>query len=302
MTIAPLISPFFDPATNTITYLVTDPQTRQAAVIDPVLDLDMAAGVVSTESADQLLAFAESQGARIVLALETHAHADHLTAAAYVKAETGAAVGIGEHIGKVQAIFAPVLGLTDLRPDGADFDHLFEDGAHIALGALDIEVLHVPGHTPADVAYKIGDAVFTGDTVFMPDFGAARCDFPGGDARQLYRSIRRLLALPETTRLFCGHDYKSATRGEYRWESTVAAQRAHNLHVHDGVDEDSFVAQRQTRDAALPAPRLLLPSIQVNIRAGKLPAQALAGVRHLRLPLRVAEQDGWPDAACAPAG
>jgi glyoxylase-like metal-dependent hydrolase (beta-lactamase superfamily II) len=269
----PLISAFFDPATNTITYLVTDPQTRQAAVIDPVLDLDTATGTTSTTSADRLLAFAKTQGAHIVLSLETHAHADHLTAAAYIKAKTGAAVGIGAHIRKVQEIFAPIFGLTDLPPDGADFDLLFEDGAHLALGALDIEVLYAPGHTPADATYKIGDAVFTGDTIFMPDFGTARCDFPGGDARQLYRSIRRLLALPGETRLFCGHDYKTAMRDENYWESTVAAQRAHNIHVRDGVDENSFVAQRMARDSTLPAPRLLLPSLQVNIRAGNLPAQ-----------------------------
>jgi glyoxylase-like metal-dependent hydrolase (beta-lactamase superfamily II) len=273
MSITPFISSFFDPATNTVTYLVTDLQTRQAAVIDPVLDFEPATGIASTGSADQLLAFAASQGARIVLSLETHVHADHLTASAYIKAKTGAAVGIGENVRKVQAIFDPVFGLTDQLPDGADFDHLFEDGAHIALGALDIEVLHVPGHTPADVAYKIGDAVFTGDTIFMPDFGSARCDFPGGDARQLYHSVRRLLALPDETRLFCGHDYKTTIRNENRWETTVGEQRAQNIHVRDCVDEDSFVTLRMARDATLPPPRLLQSSIQVNICAGKVPAQ-----------------------------
>jgi glyoxylase-like metal-dependent hydrolase (beta-lactamase superfamily II) len=219
--------------------------------------------------------------------LETHAHADHLTAAPYIKARTGAPIGIGEHIGDVQRIFGPVFNAQDLRPAGGDFDRLFRDGERFPLGGLEIAVLHVPGHTPADIAYRIGDAVFVGDTLFMPDYGTARADFPGGDARQLYRSIRRLLALPPDTRLFLCHDYKAPGRDHYAWETTVAEQRARNVHVKDGVTEEAFVAMRTARDATLAPPLLLLPSIQVNIRAGRFPDPDANGVRYLRIPVKI---------------
>jgi glyoxylase-like metal-dependent hydrolase (beta-lactamase superfamily II) len=219
--------------------------------------------------------------------LETHAHADHLSGAPYLKLKTGAKVGIGEHIRDVQKIFRPVFNATDVKGDGSEFDRLFADGERFPLGNFQVEVLHLPGHTPADVAYRIGDAVFVGDTLFMPDFGSARADFPGGDARKLYRSIRKLLALPPETRLFMCHDYKAPGRDDYAWETTVAEQRAHNVHVHDGVSEDEFVAMREARDAKLEAPLLLMPSIQVNMRAGKLPPADENGVRYLRIPVKL---------------
>lgn len=287
MTASPIVEAFFDEATNTVTYLVADPATSDAAVIDPVLDFDMASGEVDTRSADQLLAKATRNGWRIAIVLETHAHADHLSAAPYIKAKTGAAVGIGEHIRDVQKIFRPVFALDDLRTDGSDFDRLFVDGERFALGTLEIEVMHTPGHTPADVSYRIGDAVFVGDTLFMPDYGTARADFPGGDARQAYRSIRRLLALPASTRLFLCHDYKAPGRDAYQWETTVGEQRNANVHVRDGITEDAFVAMRQARDATLAVPKLLLPSIQVNVRAGRLPEAEANGVRYLRIPVKI---------------
>ncbi|TAK09133.1 MAG: MBL fold metallo-hydrolase, partial [Rhizorhabdus sp.] len=231
----PDIEAFFDEATNTISYLVGDPDLRIAAVIDPVLDFDPASGEVDTRSADRILAHATDRGWRIAMVLETHAHADHLSAAPYIKANSGAWIGIGEHIRDVQKIFRPVFGLDDLKIDGSDFDRLLVDGERIALGGLEVEVIHTPGHTPADVTYRIGDAAFVGDTLFMPDYGTARADFPGGDARLLYRSIRRLLDLPEPTRLFLCHDYKAPGRDDYRWETTVAEERRDNVHVHDGV-------------------------------------------------------------------
>ncbi|OYW46075.1 MAG: MBL fold metallo-hydrolase [Sphingomonadales bacterium 32-68-7] len=282
----PEIHAFFDEPTFTVSYLVADPVTRTAAVIDPVLDFDLAAGTADTRSAAAILARAEEFGLRIEWVLETHAHADHLSAAPWLKARTGAKVGIGEHIREVQDIFRPVFAADDVVPGGGDFDHLFTDREVFALGELAIEVLHVPGHTPADVAYRIGDAVFVGDTLFMPDYGTARADFPGGDARQLYRSIRRLLALPPQTRLFMCHDYQAPGRDTYAWESTVAEQRARSVHVHDGVSEDAFAAMREARDADLAVPRLLLPSIQVNIRAGRFPPAEANGVRYLRIPVK----------------
>jgi glyoxylase-like metal-dependent hydrolase (beta-lactamase superfamily II) len=220
--------------------------------------------------------------------LETHAHADHLSGAPYIKLKTGAKAGIGEHIRDVQRIFRPVFNATDLKGDGSEFDHLFKDGEKFRLGSLEFEVMHVPGHTPAGVAYKVGDTVFVGDTLFMPDYGSARADFPGGSAHALYRSIKRLLALPPATRLFMCHDYKSPGRDYYAWETTVAEERAHNVHVKDGVSEDEFVALREARDAKLEAPLLLMPSIQVNIRAGKLPPAEANGVRYLKIPVKLA--------------
>lgn len=287
MTDAPEISAFFDEPTNTVTYLVADPATGVAAVIDPVLDYDHRSGTVDTRSITTVLQTASDRGYRIEWSLETHAHADHLSASPLVKAKTGAKIGIGEHIREVQRIFRPVFNATDLRADGSDFDHLFADGERFAFGSLVMEVLFVPGHTPADVAYKIGDAVFVGDTLFMPDYGTARADFPGGDARQLFRSIRKLLSLPPETRLFMCHDYKAPGRDSYKWETTVAEERAKNVHVHDGVTEDAFVAMRENRDRGLAAPALLLPSIQVNMRAGKFPPAEANGVRYLAVPVKL---------------
>lgn len=283
----PIIRAFFDEPTSTVSYLVADPTTKAAAVIDPVLDYDPNAGAVDTRSVKAILREAEEAGYRILWVLETHAHADHLSAAPYIKAKTGARVGIGEHIRDVQQVFRAVFDAVDIAADGSDFDHLFRDGEHFEVGALDVEVLHTPGHTAADVSYKIGDAIFVGDTMFMPDYGTARADFPGGDAQRLYQSIRRLLAYPPETRLFTCHDYKAPGRDVYVWESTVAEQRTNNVHVKDGISENEFTAMRSKRDATLAPPRLLLPAIQVNIRAGKFPPRQSNGVRYLQIPLKM---------------
>jgi glyoxylase-like metal-dependent hydrolase (beta-lactamase superfamily II) len=283
---APVIRPFFDEPTNTVSYLVWDPATKDGAVIDPVLDWDNKSGTADTAFADRILAAAAEEGVRIAWVLETHAHADHLTAAPYIKAKTGAPIGIGEHIKDVQRIFRPVFDARDLKPEGGDFDRLFREGERFPLGTLEVEVMHLPGHTPADIAYRIGQDVFVGDTIFMHDYGTARADFPGGDARQLYRSIRRLLALPPETRLWMCHDYKAPGRDSYAWQSTVAEQRAHNPHVKDGVTEEEFVTFRKQRDEKLAAPTLLLPSIQVNIRAGRFPEGEENGARYLRIPVK----------------
>jgi glyoxylase-like metal-dependent hydrolase (beta-lactamase superfamily II) len=283
---APAIRAFFDEPTNTVSYLVWDPATLEGAVIDPVLDWDNRSGTADTAFADRLLAAAAEAGVKIRWVLETHAHADHLTAAPYLKARTGAPIGIGEHIKDVQRIFRPVFDARDLKPEGGDFDHLFKDGERFSIGSLEVEVMHLPGHTPADVAFRIGSDVFVGDTIFMHDYGTARADFPGGDARQLFRSIRRLLSLPPETRLWMCHDYKAPGRDAYAWQSTVADQRAHNPHVKDGMTEEGFVAFRTQRDATLAAPTLLLPSIQVNIRAGRFPEAEENGVRYLRIPVK----------------
>ena len=287
MTGIPTIEAFFDEHTNTISYLVADPATRRAAIVDPVLDYDHASGKASTKSADVILDEAEALGLTIDWVLETHAHADHLSGAPYIKLKTGAKVAIGEHIKDVQKIFRPVFNAADVSGDGREFDHLFKDGERFELGNIEAAVLHVPGHTPADIAYRIGDAVFVGDTLFMPDFGSARADFPGGDARTLYRSIRRLLSLPPETRLFMCHDYKAPGRDRYAWETTVGEECTNNVHVKDGVSEEEFVAMRQARDATLAAPKLLMPSIQVNMRAGKLPPADENGVRYLKIPVRL---------------
>ena len=287
MHVDPVIEAFFDEATNTVSYLVFDPDTREAAIIDPVLDYDAASGEVDTASADRMLAAVKARGLRVTLVLETHAHADHLSAAPYIKAKTGAAIGIGEHIRDVQKIFRPVFAADDLKTVGSDFDRLFADGERFRIGSLEVEVIHTPGHTPADISYRIGDALFVGDTLFMPDYGTARADFPGGDARQLYRSIRKLLELPRETRIFLCHDYKAPGREDYAWETTVGAQRDASVHVHDGVSEDDFVAMREARDATLAVPKLLLPSIQVNIRAGRFPAAEANGVLYLKIPVQL---------------
>lgn len=287
MAAKPIIQAFFDEPTNTVSYLVADPATRKAAAIDPVLDYDHNAGEVDTRSVEAMLKAAADAGYTMEWTLETHAHADHLSGSPYIKAKTGAKIGIGEHIKDVQRIFRPVFNATDIKPEGGDFDHLFKDGEHFRIGELDVEVLYTPGHTPADISYKIGDAVFVGDTMFMPDYGTARADFPGGDARQLYRSIHKLLALPPETRLFMCHDYKAPGRDTYAWETTVREQRERNVHVKEGVTEDEFVAMRTARDAKLSAPRLLLPSIQVNIRAGRFPPAEDNGVRYLTIPVKL---------------
>jgi glyoxylase-like metal-dependent hydrolase (beta-lactamase superfamily II) len=282
------IQAFFDEPTFTVSYLVADPASRRAVVIDPVLAFDQPSGRISTAGADAILAAAAAEGVTVERILETHAHADHLSAAGYLKAKTGARIGIGSNIGAVQAIFRPRFGIEGGTP-GSGFDDLLADGEALPLGELAIEVMHTPGHTPACVSYRIADAVFVGDTLFMPDYGTARCDFPGGDAAALYRSIRRLLSLPPQTRLFMCHDYKAPGRDHFAWETTVAAQRAHNIHISDQVDEAAFVAMRTARDATLSVPRLILPSIQVNVEGGRLPQAGAGGVSRLALPLTVPE-------------
>ncbi|MDQ8754934.1 MBL fold metallo-hydrolase [Sphingosinicella sp. LHD-64] len=277
----PEIRAFFDEVTFTVTYLVWDPGGRRGVVIDPVLDFDPASGEIDTRSTERVLAAIAEEGVTLDWVLETHVHADHLSGAPLVKARTGASIGIGAQIRDVQRIFRP---LFDCAEDQGDFDRLFADGDAFTVGALEIEVLHTPGHTPADVSYRIGGNVFVGDTLFMPDYGTARADFPGGDARQLYRSIQRLLALPPETRLFMCHDYKAPGRDVFAWETTVGAQRD-NVHLREGVSEESFAAMRAARDATLSAPRLLLPSIQVNLRAGRLPPAESNGVHYLRIPV-----------------
>lgn len=280
----PDVRGFFDPATHTVTYLVSDPATGLAAIIDPVLDYDAAAARTSTRSIDAVMHALRSAGLTLAFVLETHAHADHLTAADHLRETEAVSIGIGTRITQVQSVFGPLFDARDVTADGGVFDRLFADGDAFPLGDLTVEVIHTPGHTPACVSYRIGDAVFTGDTLFMPDYGTARTDFPGGDARTLYRSIRRLLALPDDTRLFVGHDYLPQGRDDYRFETTVGAQKADNIHI-SGMSEDAFVAMRQARDATLGAPQLILPSLQVNIRAGALPPADEAGRRYLKLPL-----------------
>jgi len=285
MSVGPQVQGFFDPATFTISYLVHDSTTREAAIIDPVLDFTPRNGRTATHSADALLEYVAARGLHLRWLLETHAHADHLSAAHYLREKTGAPIVIGASIVAVQRIFAPLFEAADVVPDGRQFDRLVRDGEELALGEGAIRVLHTPGHTPACVTYVIGDAVFVGDTLFMPDYGTARSDFPGGSAADLYRSIRRILSLPPETRMFVGHDYLPEGRTEYAWETTVAEQKAANVHIHDGVGEEDFVTLRRARDAQLEAPLLILPSLQVNIRAGALPPATAAGHVYLRLPV-----------------
>ena len=289
--VSPEIRAFFDEATNSVSYLVADPATRAAAAIDPVLGFDPVSGRIDHEGADRILSAAEEGGYSIAWILETHAHADHLSAAQYLKRRTGAKLAIGAGIRKVQGAFAPRFGADDVKPDGGDFDRLLDDGEALALGDLTIEVIATPGHTPACVSYKVGDAVFVGDTMFMPDYGTARCDFPGGDARQLYRSMQRILSLPRETRLFMCHDYKAPGRDAFAWETTVGQQRDRNVHIAGGVGEDDYVAMRTARDATLKVPKLLYPAIQVNIRGGRLPPAEANGMRYLKLPLSLPDAD-----------
>jgi glyoxylase-like metal-dependent hydrolase (beta-lactamase superfamily II) len=281
----PAIQAFFDETTFTVSYLVSDPGTSEAAIIDPVLDFDPKSGRTATHSADAILDAARAKGLTVKMILETHAHADHLSAAAYLKARTGAIVAIGENITKVQRVFRPIFHATDLAGNGKPFDRLLADGEHFGIGKLDVEVLYTPGHTPACVSYKIGDNVFVGDTLFMPDYGTARADFPGGDARKLYRSIRKLLALPPETVLWMCHDYKAPGRNEFAWKTTVAEERTRNVHIHDGVNEDDFAAMRAARDKTLAMPVLILPAVQVNIRAGQMPPPEDDGKVYLKLPV-----------------
>ena len=292
MAAGPRISAFFDEPTNTVSYLVADPEAGQAVVIDPVLGFDAATGAIDASPADRIQATADEQGWTIGLVLETHAHADHLTAASIFREKCGAKVGIGAGIREVQHAFAPMFGAADLKDDGGDFDLLLEDGQRLPLGNIEIEVIATPGHTPACVSYRIGDALFVGDTLFMPDFGTARTDFPGGCARKLYGSIQRILALPPETRLFMCHDYKAPGRDQFAWETTVAEERARNVHVGAGVCEETYVAMRRERDAKLRPPGLLLPAIQVNIRAGRFPPAEPSGISYLRIPLKL---EGAPE-------
>ena len=283
---APVVNCFFDEPTNTASYVVHDPASRSAAIIDSVLDFDPAAGRISYTSADDIIAYVKAENLSVVWILETHAHADHLSAAPYLKAALGGRLAIGREIIVVQNVFGKIFNAgTEFARDGSEFDRLFEDGDAFSIGEIEAVALHVPGHTPADLAYVIGDAVFTGDTLFMPDYGTARADFPGGDSRQLFRSIRRLLSLPAETRLFLCHDYKAVGRDQFVWETTVGAERSGNVHVHQGVDEDDFVAMRDARDATLGMPKMILPSIQVNMRGGHLPEPESNGGRYLKIPL-----------------
>lgn len=279
------VEPFLDPDTETFSYVVYDREGGRAAVIDPVLDYDPKSGRTSTTGAERLVEFVRQKNLTVDWVLETHAHADHLSAAPFVREQVGGKLAIGDKISEVQKIFRDVFNLEkEFLVDGSQFDKLFAEGETFHVGELDAEVIYTPGHTPADMSWRIGDAVFVGDTLFMPDVGTARCDFPGGDARVLYRSIRRLLSMPEDTRLFMCHDYPGDSR-EHRCETTVGEQKRHNIHVHDGIDEDAFVEMRTTRDATLEMPRLILPSIQVNIRAGDLPPPEDNGTAYFKIPV-----------------
>ena len=280
---SPRVEGFFDETTCTVTYVVSD--GGEAAIIDPVLDYDPASGRTATRSADALIEFVRERDLAVKWLLETHVHADHLSAAQYLKDRVGGNIGIGRHVAAVQATFAAVFHLDDLPVDGRQFDRLFDDGDRFRLGGIECRVMHTPGHTPACVTYVIGDAAFVGDTLFMPDFGTARTDFPGGSAGTLYESIQRILGLPDDTRIYVGHDYKAPGRDEYRWQSSVAEQKADNVHVQSGIGEAEFIAFREGRDAELGMPKLILPSLQVNIRAGNLPDAETNGIRYLRIPI-----------------
>jgi glyoxylase-like metal-dependent hydrolase (beta-lactamase superfamily II) len=283
----PEVQAFFDPATNTVSYVVHDPATQAAAIIDPVLDFIPRTARISTQSADALMSAIADQGLDLRYVLETHAHADHLSAAHHIREKTGVPVVIGTRITQVQAIFAPLFEAEDVTPDGAAFDILLAEGDRLPLGNMTITALHTPGHTPACLTYVIGDAAFVGDTLFMPDYGTARADFPGGDARTLYHSIQRILALPAHTRIFVGHDYPPADRTKPAWQTSIAAQRDHNVHVKSGISEDAFVTMREARDQTLEAPLLILPALQVNIRAGRLPPAEPGHKVQLKLPVNV---------------
>ena len=283
---SPEVTAFFDEPTFTVSYVVADPDTRQCAIIDSVLNYDAASGRTATTSADDIIRHVREHELELAWILETHVHADHLSAAPYLKTQLGGQVAIGSNIRTVQDVFGKVFNAgTEFERDGSQFDRLLEDNDVIEVGSLTIQAWHTPGHTPACMTFVVGDAAFVGDTLFMPDYGTARCDFPGGDARQLYRSIQRVLSLPPETRLFMCHDYKAPGRDQFAWETTVANERADNIHIHDGVDEASFVALREARDKTLGMPRLILPSIQINMRAGDLPPPESNGVRYVKIPI-----------------
>ncbi len=285
---SPDVEAFFDEATYTVSYVVSDPETRRAAIVDSVLDYDPASGRTSARSANRILDHVAAEGLEVELVLGTHVHADHLTAAPYLREKTGARIAIGANITTIQRTFGAVFNVNgDFACDGSQFDLLLHDGERFAVGGIEAYAMHTPGHTPNCMVYVIGDAAFVGDTLFMPDFGTARCDFPGGNARILYRSIQRIFELPDETRLFMCHDYKAPGREAYAWETTVAEERARNVHVHDGVGEDEFVATRTRRDAELDMPRLILPSVQVNMRGGSMPPPEDNGVRYLKIPVDV---------------
>ncbi len=281
----PDVRGFFDEATNTVTYVVSDPATQRAAVIDPVLDYNAAASRTSTESADAVVAYVRAQKLEVDWVLETHVHADHLTAAPYLRNKLGGRIGIGKHVTEVQSTFKGVFNLDDLDTDGAQFDHLFADGETFSVGNIEGRVIYTPGHTPACITYVIGDAAFVGDTLFMPDYGTARCDFPGGSAAELYDSIQKIFELPDDTRLYMCHDYKAPGRDEFAWQTTVAEQRKQNVHVNETVSRDDFVNMRNERDARLGMPKLILPSIQINVRAGGFPEPEDNHVSYLKIPL-----------------
>ena len=283
---SPVIQSFFDPATSTVTHLVSDPSTQQAAIIDSVLDYDSKSGRTSHASADRLIEQVERADLRIEWLLETHAHADHLSAAPYLKKRLGGKIGIGRHICDVQKVFKKIFNAEDLVPDGTQFDHLFDDDERFLIGSLEARVMHTPGHTPACLTYVVGTDAFVGDTLFMPDYGSARCDFPGGDATTLYRSIRKVLSLPDETRLHLCHDYPPDER-EPVWTCTVAEQRQNNIHVHDGISEAEFVGMRTERDKTLAMPALILPAVQINLRAGRLPPPEDNGVSYIKIPINV---------------
>jgi len=282
----PDVKGFFDEATNTISYVVWDKATKQAAIVDSLLDFDQASGRTKTDSADVMIAFVKEAGLTVDWIIDTHVHADHLTAAPYIKSQLGGRTGIGEHIATVQKVFGEIFNEgQEFHTDGSQFDHLFKDGETYKVGNIDARAIHTPGHTPACMSHLIGDALFVGDTIFMPDFGTARCDFPGGDAGTLYDSIQKLFALPGETRVFLCHDYKAPGRDEYVWETTIAEEKAHNKHVHTGISKEEFVKMRTERDATLAMPKLILPSVQINMRAGEMPPAEENGKRYMKIPI-----------------
>ncbi|WP_151720446.1 MBL fold metallo-hydrolase [Gemmobacter serpentinus] len=286
MPLSPVIQPFFDQATNTLTYVVRDPTSPACAVIDSVLDFDYASGRTDTRSADAVIEFIQTEGLDLQWILETHVHADHLSAAPWIQERLGGRIGIGDRITQVQETFGKIFNEgTRFQRDGSQFDQLFREGDSFRIGALEGRVLHTPGHTPACLTYVIGDAGFVGDTLFMPDFGTARCDFPGGSAAVMYDSVQKILSLPDETRIFVGHDYKAPGRDAYAWETTVGAQKALNIHVGSGRSRAEFIAMREARDATLAMPRLIIPSLQVNMRAGQMPEPDDNGVTYLKVPV-----------------
>lgn len=284
----PNVKAFFDSDTNTITYVVSDPASKQCGIIDSVLDYNDHAATTSTASADLVIDYVRQQGLTVQWLLETHVHADHLSAAPHLQEQLGGTLAIGSHIRTVQDTFANIFNTgSDFKHDGSQFNQLFEDGDTFMLGEIEVHAMHTPGHTPACMTYVIGDAAFIGDTLFMPDYGTARCDFPGGDAGELYQSVQKLFALPDDTRVFLCHDYLPEERSEYQWQTTIAAQKRDNIHIHEGISEEQFVAMRTNRDAGLDMPRLILPSVQINMRAGHMPAAEDNGIQYLKIPVNV---------------